>query len=58
MRYVALMERKIVKEVPLPLLEVGSGPHGRDRHLHGPVEGVLVETRSLVGRAANDHRVN
>jgi hypothetical protein len=47
-----------IKEVPLPLLKVRGRPHGRDRHLHGPVEGVLVKTGYLVGCSADDHRVN
>jgi hypothetical protein len=46
-----------IKEVPLPLLEIRGRPHGRDRHLHRPFEGVLVETGSLVGRSADDNRV-
>jgi hypothetical protein len=47
-----------IKEGPLPLLEVRGRPHDRDRHLHGPIEGVLVETSSLVGRSSDDHRAN
>jgi hypothetical protein len=47
-----------VQEVPLLVREVRGGPHGGDRHLHGPVEGVLIKAGCFMGSAADDHRVN
>jgi hypothetical protein len=57
MRYVALGERKLRKFL-FHCLKSVVGPHGRDQHLHGPVEGVLIKTCCFMGRAADDHRVS
>jgi hypothetical protein len=55
---VRYLEGEEVQEVPFPLLEVRGGPHGGDRHLHGPVEGVLIKAGCFMGSAADDYRVN
>jgi hypothetical protein len=55
---VRYLEGEEIETVPLSLFEVRVGPHGGDRHLHGPVEGVFVEAGCFVGSTPNDHRVN
>jgi hypothetical protein len=51
-------QRKEGKNAPFPLIEAYVWPHGGDRHFHGPVERVLVETGGLMSSAADDYWVN